>query len=331
MIALERFVLERQDDWARLESLLGRVRGGDARALSAQELEEMTRLYRLAASDLARARRDYPGDRLIAYLNNLVSGAYASVYSSSGFSWRDIGRWFASDFPRLFRETAGYFLVAALLFFGPGLLSFAAVLAHPPNAQVILDNQTYAFVTSYAERGVLWTEIETDERSSTSAFLMTNNIQVAIIAFAGGMLFGLLTIYVLLLNGFHLGAIFGVVTNYDLGDDLLEFVSGHGPIELSVICLASGAGLMLADALLRPGMLARGEALSQAAQKAARLLMGGAALLVVAGLIEGFISPSDLPREAKFAVGIATGLGLYAYWIFAGRGAERSGKKAARP
>jgi uncharacterized membrane protein SpoIIM required for sporulation len=304
--------------------LLSRVRGGNARALAAEELEEMTRLYRLAASDLARARRDYPGDRLVAYLNRLVSDAYASVYSSTGFSWREVGRWFAVGFPRLFRETAGYFLIAALLFFGPGILSFIAVTSYPPAAQVLLDARTYQFVTSYAEQGILWTEIEAQERSLVSALIMTNNIQVAIMAFAGGMLLGLLTIYVLIFNGLHLGAIFGLVTNYSLGDDLLEFVAGHGPIELSVICLAAGAGLMMADAILRPGMLTRGEALSQAARKAARLLLGGACLLVVAGLIEGFVSPSELPREVKFGVGIATAVLLYAYWLLAGRSKKAS-------
>src|SRR5688572_879111 len=235
MIALERFVSERQSDWTRLEGLLRRASGGNARALSAAELEEMTRLYRLAASDLARARRDYPGDRLVAYLNRLVSHAYASVYSSTGFSWREVGRWFAVDFPRLFRETAGYYLVAALLFFGPGILSFVAVTSYPPAAQILLDSETYQFVTAHAEQGILWTEIAAPERSLAFATIMTSNIQVAILAFAGAMLLDLLTIYLLISNGLHHGAIFGLVTNYNLGDDLLEFVSGHGPLEISVI------------------------------------------------------------------------------------------------
>src|SRR5438105_2320575 len=138
MVALERFVAERQGDWTRLEGLLSRVRGGNLRALSADDLEEMARLYRLAASDLARARRDFPGDRVISYLNRLVSSAYAAVYGSAGFSWKDIGRWYISGFPRLFRQTAGYFLLAALLFFGTGILSFVATISYPPAARVLL-------------------------------------------------------------------------------------------------------------------------------------------------------------------------------------------------
>lgn len=323
MSALERFVAERQGDWARLEELTRRAGSGQLRSLNASDLEDMTRLYRLAASDLARARRDFPGDRVVAYLNRLVSTSYAGVYSTAGFSWRDIGRWYVSGFPRLFRETSAYYLLAVLFFIGTGILSFIATLSYLPAAATLLDSNTYQNVLSFAEEGKLWTEIPGAERSVAAATIMTNNIQVAILAFAGGMLAGLLTLYVLIFNGIHLGAIFGIVTRYGLGDDLLAFVSGHGVIELSVICLAGGAGLMLADAILRPGMLTRSEAIRQAAQKSVRLLLGGASLLVVAGLIEGFLSPSELPNWVKYGTGIVTGILLYGYWLLGGRSKQR--------
>src|SRR5947209_12654238 len=135
MSALERFVGEKQADWARLETLASRVQLGQLRSLSADDLEEMTRLYRLAASDLARARRDFPGDRVVSYLNRLVSSSYSMVYSTAGISWKDVGRWYMGGFPRLFRATAGYYLIAALLFFGTGILSFLGTVAYLPTAQ----------------------------------------------------------------------------------------------------------------------------------------------------------------------------------------------------
>lgn len=287
--------------------------------MSSDELEEIGTLYRLAASDLARARRDFPGDRVVSYLNKLVSSAYAVVYSTAGISFKDILRWYAVGFPRLFRATAGYFLLAAFIFFGTGLLAYLAVLTNLSAAQVLLDSTTYQYISSYGEQGKLWTEIPGVQRSYAAATIMTNNIQVAIMAFAGGMLLGMLTLFVLVYNGVQLGAIFGILSHYNLAPKLLAFVSGHGVIELSVICLSGGAGFMLADAILRPGMLTRGEAIRLAARRAMQLLLGGASLLIVAGTIEGFVSPSSLPDWVKFGTGLLTGVLLYAYWIFAGR------------
>src|SRR5688500_463608 len=137
MTALERFVADRQSDWSRLESLLTMAGSGHLRSLSADDLEEMTRLYRLAASDLARARRDFPGDRVVSYLNLLLSTSYSTVYSTAGWSLKEVTRWYATGFPRLFRATAGYYLMAMLLFFGTGILSFVAVLSYFPSAQVL--------------------------------------------------------------------------------------------------------------------------------------------------------------------------------------------------
>ena len=277
------------------------------------------RLYRQATSDLALARRDYPRDRVTSYLNRLVSQAYATVYSTAGISWREVARWFAVGFPRLFRATAGYYLLSVLLFFGSFILSYVAVTSYPRAGQVLLPSRDYQAVSSAGEQGKLWTEIPVEQRSFEAAFIMTNNIKVAILAFGGGMLLGLGTVLVLLYNGLQLGAVFGVVANYGLGWNLLSFASGHGAIELSVICLAGGAGLMLADAIARPGLLTRGEALRLAAMRAVQLCLGGAALLVIAGTIEGFFSPSHLPHWLHYAVGIVTGVLLYAYWICAGR------------
>src|SRR5262245_25503937 len=182
MSALEQFVAERQGNWNRLEGLLPRARGGGLRSLSSDDLEEMARLHQAAASDLARARRDFPGDRVVTYLNKLVSASYSAVYSTAGISWKDIGRWYAGGFPRLWRATVGYYLLAVLLFFGPALLAYAAVVANPATARVILPAETYQFVTDYGERGQLWTEeIEAASSPFESSIIMTNNIRVAIL------------------------------------------------------------------------------------------------------------------------------------------------------
>jgi uncharacterized membrane protein SpoIIM required for sporulation len=126
-------------------------------------------------------------------------------------------------------------------------------------------------------------------------------------------------------NGLILGGLTGLTAHYGVGFELWTFVIGHGVIELSVICMAGGAGLMLGWALIRPGLLRRRDALILAARKAVQLLAGGIPLLVVAGLIEGFISPAeDIAVWFKWAVGLGSGVVLYTYVIFAGRERQKA-------
>jgi uncharacterized membrane protein SpoIIM required for sporulation len=164
-----------------------------------------------------------------------------------------------------------------------------------------------------------WKSINEEGRAASASLIMTNNIRVALVAFAGGMLLGTLTLWVLVQNGLLLGVVAGAAQAYGFGGNLWGFVAAHGVVELSVIFIAGGAGLQLGWSIVRPGLLTRRAALVVAARRAMHLLLGCALLLVGAGLIEGFISPSDLPRPVKYAVALASGALMYGYLLLAGR------------
>ena len=287
-------------------------------ALTPNDLADLGRLYRVATSDLAIAQRDYPGQRVTVYLNGLVARAHAVVYRSEPLQGRRVARFYAATLPQLYRHLLPYTKLAFVLFVMPALVGFFTVWRTPDLVYTYLGPSVRPLVEE-VERGKLWTEIPPQERSGASALILTNNIQVMFLTFAGGMTGGLLTLWVMLMNGLHLGAVFGLLQAHGLSHGLAEFVVAHGFIELSVIFLAGGCGLSMADGLLRPGLLTRREALVQRAQLAVRLILGCVPLLIVAGLIEGFISPSGLPWPLKLAVGLTTGLGLYLYWLRAGR------------
>jgi uncharacterized membrane protein SpoIIM required for sporulation len=148
---------------------------------------------------------------------------------------------------------------------------------------------------------------------------MTNNIQVAFAAFAGGILAGTLTVFVLVQNGLFFGSILAATQQAGLAPDLLTFVVGHGVIELSVIFLAGGAGLRMASALLNPGDLSRKDALRIRGAQAVRMVLGCIPMLVIAGCLEAFLSPTHAPWGVKVAVGLAGGGALWGYLLFAGR------------
>jgi len=310
---VERFYQARQAEWQELARLLDRGQQS-MRQLSPDEVQALSRLYRAATSDLALAQRDFPGHRVTAYLNQLVARGHALIYRDEPLAMGRLRRFVAVGFPAAFRQTLPFTLAATLLFLLPALIVGAVAAWQPAAGRWILPAAAQDLIPLLEQRD-LWTEIPIDERPYASSFIMQNNIQVAFLAFAGGVLAGIPTVLVMLTNGLLLGGVTGLAIHYGVGFELWTFVIGHGVIELSVICIAGGSGLMLAWAILRPGWLSRRDALARASGRAVRLIIGCVPLLVLAGLIEGFISPSSLPWLVKAVVGVGTGGALYWYWL----------------
>lgn len=295
---------------------MSRVRGGSTRRLAAGDLERLGRLYRQLTSDLAIARRDYPDEPVRQYLEQLVGLVHPIVYHREARQWSSIVHFFSHRFPRAFREAAPYTFLAFSLMLIPFALTIVLTLIDPTVGRVILPP---GGLVDKIEQGQSWMQIARGDRGLASSFIMTNNIRVAFLAFAGGILFGLGTVAALVENGLVLGATAGLAIRYGLGGALVSFVSPHGGIEMTVIFVSGGAGLRIGHALLSPGLQTRRRALSIAASKSVVLLFGCVPLLVIAGAIEGFVSPSGIPYAAKFVVGAIALVLLYAYLLGAGR------------
>lgn len=314
----DQFYQSRQADWKALTELLDRAQRGLQR-LSPEEVNTLGRLYRAATSDLALAQRDFPNQRVTAYLNQLVARAHAVLYRTEPLAFGRLWRFAKTGFPRAYRETLPFTLVAALLLIIPALVAGVGTAWQPASAQWMLPAQVQRLIPAI-ERKELWTDIPIQERPYASSFIMQNNIQVVFLAFGGGMLAGLFTVWAMVMNGLILGGLTGLTAHYGVGFELWTFVIGHGVVELSVIFIAGGSGLRLGWAMLQPGLLRRRDALALAARKAVRLVIGCVPLLVIAGLIEGFISPAtSLPWPIHWGVGVGSGVLLYCYLLLAGR------------
>jgi uncharacterized membrane protein SpoIIM required for sporulation len=315
MPSLNHFTASRQPRWAELERLLARSEGNGLRSFDADQIEAFARAYRQVVSDLALAQRDFPEDQLTFWLNGVASRAHLRLYRAPAPSWRRFGRFFWTDFARRFRAARPYLLMSALLLFGPALLAYIGALLEP----TLRDALVPASLRQTMSSGRTWTDIQPALRPGMATLIFTNNIQVSFLAFAGGVLFGLGTAYVLVSNGLLLGGVLGAAQFYGVAPLVWSFISPHGYLELTCIVIAGAAGLMLGDALLRPGLLQRREALARASRRAVELVVGAAPVLVIAGLVEGFISPSDLLISAKLVFGPLLGIGLYALLLTVGR------------
>jgi uncharacterized membrane protein SpoIIM required for sporulation len=312
----------RKISWLKLDGLV-RTSQKNIRALSPDQIQDLGRLYRDASSDLAVAQRDFPRHQVTDYLNQLVGRAHAVIYQDEPLQINRLKEFVLRGFPRLFRKTLPFTFIAMLFFLVPALWSAFAIDSSPERARSLLPADVQSLIP-IVEHKSLWVNIPIAERPYASTFIMQNNIRVAFLAFASGMTGGLLTLWVLANNGLILGGLTGLTAHYGIGFELWTFVISHGVLELSVIFMAGGSGLMLGWAILHPGLQRRRDALIGAARDAVSLLLGAVPLLLVAGSLEGFLSPAEnVVWPVKWAVGIGTGLLLYGYLFLAGRETQK--------
>jgi len=296
------FAGQRRQDWIELERLLAasararRLRG------SSEELSRFASLFRSACADLARARASGYPDDLCDYLNSLTARSHNLFYVAPPFDPRLISRFFTLLFPMAVRRNAAYVTAGLLLFYGPLLGMIGLSVSQQQVLYQLIPRQTLEQVEKMYEKGHAQGREETVDVAMTG-FYVRNNIGIAFQCFAAGIFIGLGSIITLLFNGMVIGAIMGFVAQTPAAMNLLSFIIGHGPFELTAICISGAAGLRLGLGLLITGNRRRTESLRLAAREAVYLVIGAAVLLTGAALIEGFFSPSALPMAVKFAFG----------------------------
>jgi uncharacterized membrane protein SpoIIM required for sporulation len=313
---MSRFINERKNNWQKLEGLLEILETSPLRGLPRAQVRELGELYRRAATDLAIARAESRDPKLVNYLNSLVIRAHGRIYRADARGANLIWQFFARDFPQAFRRTWRYTALAFAIFMIFSVASFLLCYYDLNFA----DELGVGSVRFAAQSNMRWWESLNDANQIGASGILTNNILVALMAFAYGAFFGIGTIYVLINNGLHIGGVLGVcyAINPEFANALVTFMVGHGVIELSCIFIAGGAGMLIGYSMINPGDLTRAQALKKNGMEAARLAIGCACLLVVAGIIEGFLSPSFLPAWIKFGTGILTGIAMYSYLFLVG-------------
>jgi uncharacterized membrane protein SpoIIM required for sporulation len=311
-VRLDRFVTGREPAWNELEQALRTARGRPER-LGPDGVRALGRLYRAAAADLAFARRRFPGDPVVARLESLVGRARPVVYSAESrrAPLRDFA---ATGYWRRVRERPLLLALAWALLAVPAVLAFLWAASDPGAASGLVPEQFRNAGQSggHALGGG-------GQQAEFSSAIFTNNIRVAFIAFAGGALAGLGTTLVVAYNGVLLGTVAGLASGAGSGARLTELVAPHGFLELSCIAVSAAAGFRIGWAVIEPGSRGRGAALAAEARGAAEMVLGTVPWLVLAGLVEGFVTPRRIGVAAALALGIGLAAAYWALVLWRGR------------
>ena len=305
------WIKKRTQHWERLTTLVAAADSGRLKGLSRAELQELALLYRQVASDLSTLRQDRTSVALANQVNHLLARAHHIIYSSRRSSWRSLFLYLRDGYPRVFRQQIGYVFSSAVVFLLGTLLAAAFTMANPRFAPPIVGPNVMAGI----EQHEMWTQSIVSVAPQAASGIMTNNLTVSFMAFAGGLLFGFGSVYLLFFNGLMLGAVAVACQQAGMAIPLWSFVVPHGSLELPAIVIAGAAGLRLGQGMLFPGIYRWKDSVARAGAEAVRLVSGVIPMLFIAGCLEGFFSPSAAPVALKFSVGGTLFL-LLLIWLF---------------
>lgn len=297
---IEEVTIEKLELWNAFEKKVSVLLGkkNRLRKLTPDEIDSFIQSYRQIVVDLARSRSTKTERATLDYLNHLVILGHQLLYCNLD-ERKEKQRSFFLRFPELIRKKMGPLVLSTAMFFIPAIIAYCAVLNNPELGYDLVPDQFIDFHPAQADN---IHNIPSITRPMAASGIITNNIQVTFLAFAFGLTAGLGTCYILIFNGVHLGSVAAWMQLNGNAYALWGWIMPHGATEILAIILSGAAGFILADAILRPGKLGVRNALKIAAKTALTIELGCMGMLIVAGLIEGFVSPSSITYVSRLAI-----------------------------
>lgn len=327
MIPQDVFVAQRQPEWRELDMLLGQEK--ELYSHDGATISRIATLYRALCNDLVRCQSARYTPDLAGYLNGIAGRAHSALYGARPVRAFGIVNLIVREFPASLRKNWPFFLLSTLLFVVPWIIGQAGAMTSPTFAKHVLPARDLEAMAHMYSKGF-------DEGRATgldvgmAGHYVQNNVGIAFRCFSTGILFGLGSVFFLVYNGLTIGTTTGWVWNAGYGGNILTFMCGHAPFELTAILIAGAAGLRMGYALVATGGRTRLGSLRGSAREIGALVLGAAVMLVIAAGIEGFWSPSSLPPPVKWTASIVNTLGVTAFLLFAGRG-KTSATPGAKP
>lgn len=318
---IDRFVAANGPTWDRLAALTARANRG-VRRMPAAELDELVRLYQRVSTHLSYARTNYRDPALAARLTGLVAAAGAAVYGTRPRSLRSFTRFFTATFPAAVWHARRAVTVSAALLLVPSVV-LGVWLGSSDRARDAAAPE--AARAAYVEEDFEdYYSSEPAAEFATTVF--TNNIRVAFLVFAAGILLCVVTAFLLVMNGANLGYAGGLFAAAGELPLFFGLILPHGLLELSAVVIAGAAGLRLGWAVIAPGDRSRRDAVAEEGRRSVVIVLGLVAAFLVAGLIEGFVTGRPWPTELRVGVGAVVWVTFVLYVVVYGRAAAAEGR-----
>jgi uncharacterized membrane protein SpoIIM required for sporulation len=312
------FAARKRTRWTEFQQLADRAARQGLDSFASHELPDFAARYREVAADLARARTYRVDEATLEHLERLAAAGHNALYRNERGTWGRVWEVLARECPAAIRQARVYVAVACLTFLLPAAAGYFLMREQPALALDLLPEVMIERADAGAERiaeGRRYVDVSLGDRPLMASGIITNNVRVAIACFAGGIFLGVGSLVLLGYNGLSIGAAAGHFANRGLLGYLMEFILGHGLLELFAIWVAGAAGVLLGRSLVSPGDMSRSDALVVNGRLAVRMVGAAAVLLIVAGLIEGFISAGDGNVAFRAAASVGSLAFLTAYLV----------------
>jgi len=314
------FIEEKRQNWEKLDVLLKRINSSGIKSFNADDVRLLGGLYRKVCSDLSYSRsRSYNHD-LIRYLNQLARKAYGLIYLSNTGKKGRLLKFFISDYPAIIRKNFGFILFAALIFLAGLIAGYIWNHIDSNFSRAVVPRGIHEHWNRSAEAGDNENFEEEDPGAAIfpimSSMYWTHNFKVGMYSFALGIVFGLGPLFYMIYNGLIFGALSSNMVQIGYWTHFFSFVLSHVFVELMAVFICTGAGFMLAWALISPGDLYRGEALNTMGKEAVRLVLGTIPLFLIAGIIESSISRFNIHIIYKIIFALITILLMILYFMY---------------
>ncbi len=313
---VEAFVSVHQPQWDRLAYLTRRQR-----RLTGAEAEELVTLYQRVGTHLAALRAAGADPVSIGRLSGLIADARGAVTGAQAPVWSDISKYFLVSFPAALYVSRRWWLTIGLLFYLVAAWAAWRIIAHPEVVDSIL---TSAQVQELVDKE--FAAYYSENPAQDFAFrVWLNNATICAVVLALGILL-IPSIFILWDNALNLGVNAGLMIGHDRAGVFFGLITPHGLLELTAVFVASAAGLRLGWSWIAPGPRTRMQALAQTGRATVGMAIGLAAILLLTGIIEGFVTPSSLPTAVRVGIGVLAEIGFILYVWVLGRRAARAGE-----